>query len=113
MVCINEHVEFKNFSCGCTWCYMWALIKCFLWDELGEISMTRLRHEAAQVELKAGDWCKALPLGWLALVKGKPGSQPCKCTVPLGRQSTWFCGTGRPTAKRDVAKLWTELRAGQ
>mmetsp|Transcript_31141 Transcript_31141/g.77507 ORF Transcript_31141/g.77507 Transcript_31141/m.77507 type:complete len:392 (+) Transcript_31141:217-1392(+) len=51
------------------------------------------------------------PRGWLALVKGKPGSQACKCTVPPGRQGNWFCGVGRPNAKRDVAKLWAELRA--
>jgi len=44
-------------------------------------------------------------------VKGKPGSRPCKCTVPAGRQENWFCGVGRPSAKRDVAKLWAELRS--
>ena len=75
----------------------------FYEDPKAYMTMVKMANE--------GGLSRPPPRGWLALVKGKPGSQPCKCTVPPGRQSNWFCGQGRPNAKRDVAKLWAELRA--
>ena len=71
-------------------------------DPKAYMTMVKLANE--------GGLSRPPPRGWLALVKGKPGSQACKCTVPPGRQGNWFCGQGRPTAKRDGAKLWAELR---
>lgn len=50
------------------------------------------------------------PRGWFSLTKGKPNGKPCKCKVPPGRQASWFCGVGRPNAKKDVAKLWSDLK---
>ena len=38
-------------------------LKHFLWDKLGGVSVTRLVHKTAQVELKSGDWCEALADG--------------------------------------------------
>ena len=50
------------------------------------------------------------PRGWFSLTKGKPNGKPCKCKVPPGRQASWFCCVGRPNAKKDVAKLWSDLK---
>jgi len=75
----------------------------FYEDPRAYMMMVRMANE--------GGLSRPPPRGWLALVKGKPGAQPCKCTVPPGRQGNWFCGQGRPNAKRDVAKLWAELSA--
>ena len=74
----------------------------FYEDPSAYMTMVKMANE--------GGLSRPPPRGWLALVKAKPGSKPCKCTVPPGRQSNWFCGQGRPNAKRDVAKLWAELR---
>lgn len=74
----------------------------FYEDPKAYMTMVKMANE--------GGLSRPPPRGWLALVKGKPGTQACKCTVPPGRQGNWFCGQGRPNAKRDVAKLWAELR---
>ena len=57
-----------------------------------------------------GGLSRPQPRGWFSLTKGKPNGKPCKCKVPPGRQASWFCGVGRPNAKKDVAKLWSDLK---
>jgi len=75
----------------------------FYEDPKAYLQMVKMANE--------GGLSRPPPRGWFSLVKAKPGSRPCKCVTPLNRPESWFCGTqGRASAKRDVQKLWAELR---